>query len=99
MTFSEKYDKVGTGIVMGFLLPLIVAIFVFLFSKGNPGLFSWLSKIGQAGIESHIITLCVFPNILLFLLFNHFDMLNASRGVLGVTIFWAVIVFAVYFLV
>jgi len=98
MTFTEKYDKVGTGIVGGVLLPLIIAFLVFLFTKGNPGLSSWLSKIGQAGIESHIITLCVFPNILIFLLFNHFDMLRASRGVLGVTIFWAVIVFAVYFL-
>ena len=98
MTFREKYDKLRTGIISGILLPVITAFIIFLFSKGNPDLPAWLSKIARAGIESHIITLCVFPNILIFLLFNQFDMLRASRGVLGVTIFWAVIVFGVYFL-
>jgi len=98
MTLPEKYDKMGTGIFAGFLLPLLAAILVFLFAKGDPGLGKWLGKIAQAGIETHLITLCVFPNILIFLLFNQFDMLRASRGVLGVTIFWAVIVFGVYFL-
>jgi hypothetical protein len=98
MTIPEKYDKLTTGIVSGFVLPLIIALFVFLFAKGNPSLNGWLNKIVNAGVQTHIITLCVFPNVLIFLLFNHFDMLRASRGVLGVTIFWAVIVFAVKFL-
>jgi len=40
----------------------------------------------------------VFPNIFLFLLFIRFDMLKSARGVLGITIFWAVLVFAVKFL-
>ena len=98
MTIPEKYDKLTTGIVSGLVLPLIIAFFVFLFAKGNPSLNEWLNKIVNAGVQTHIITLCVFPNVLIFLLFNHFDMLRASRGVLGVTIFWAVIVFAVKFL-
>ncbi len=98
MTVPEKYDKLITGIVSGLVLPLIIAFFVFLFAKGNPGLNEWLNKIANAGVRTHIITLCVFPNVLIFLLFNHFDMLRASRGVLGVTIFWAVVVFAVKFL-
>jgi hypothetical protein len=98
MKLTEKYDRIGTGLISGLILPLIVAVFVFLFSKGNPGLGEWLKKVMRADIVSHIITLCVFPNVFIFLLFNHFDMLRASRGVLGITMFWAVIVFAVYFL-
>jgi len=98
MKFAEKYDRIGTGLLTGTLLPLIVAIFVFLFSKGDPGLGEWMRKVLRADIVSPIITLCVFPNVFIFLLFNHFDMLRASRGVLGITMFWAVIVFAVYFL-
>jgi len=97
MTTAEKYDKLATGIISGFLLPVVIAIFIFLFSKGEPGLKTWLSKITEANIITHIITLSVFPNVVIFLLFNHFDMLRALRGVLGVTIFWAVIVFGIYF--
>jgi hypothetical protein len=95
MTFAEKYDRLATGIISGFLLPVIIALFMFLFAKGNPGMDIWLSKIVAAGIATHVISLCVFPNVLIFLLFNHFDMLRASRGVLGVTIVWAILVFIV----
>jgi len=97
MTLPEKYDKLATGIIMGFLLPFMIAFLIFLFTKGDPGLKSWFTKISEANIITHIITLCVFPNVAIFLLFNHFDMLRASRGVLGVTIFWAIVVFGIYF--
>lgn len=98
MTLPEKYDKLATGIISGFLLPVLIAILIFIFSKGDHSINLWLNKISDANIITHIITLCVFPNVAIFLIFNHFDMLRASRGVLGVTIFWAVIVFGVYFL-
>ncbi|MCJ7449759.1 MAG: hypothetical protein MUO72_18950 [Bacteroidales bacterium] len=95
MNISEKYDKMTTGIISGLLAPILTALIVFLFSKGNPSLQTWLNRIADADIITHMISLCVLPNLLLFLLFNRFDMLRASRGVLGITIFWAVIVFAV----
>jgi hypothetical protein len=95
MTKSAKYDKIASGVASGIILPLLVALFVFLFSKGDPGLTEWLRKISLAGVETQIITLCVFPNVLIFFLFNYLDMLRASRGVLGITIVWAVIVFIV----
>ena len=98
MTILEKYDKVSTGAIGGFLLPFIIILIVYIFAKGNPSIAEWFAKISKAGIETHVISLCVFPNIIIFLLFNQLDMLRASRGVLGVTIFWAIIVFAVYFL-
>jgi hypothetical protein len=98
MTIPEKYDKLITGLLSGLLLPFIIAVIVFLFAKGDPGLISWLSTIVKADIVTHVITLCVFPNVLLFLFFNYFDMLKASKGILGITIAWAVIVFGVKFL-
>jgi hypothetical protein len=98
MTIPEKYDKMMTGVITGFILPFLTVFIIFLFAKGNPGLFNWLKRIKEANIVTHVITLCVFPNVFIFFLFNHFDMLRASRGILGVTIFWAVIVFGVKFL-
>ncbi len=95
MTLPLKFDKLITGIISGLVLPVITATIIFLFARGDPSLQTWLKKIVDADIVTHIITLCVFPNILIFLLFNHFDMLKASKGVLGITIVWAVLVFAV----
>ena len=98
MTVQEKYDKLITGVVTGLLLPLLTALVIFLLTKGNPSLMMWLKKIADADIVTKVITLCVFPNVIIFLIFNHFDMLRASRGVLGTTIVWAVIVFGIKFL-
>ena len=95
MITSGKYDKLKTGVIAGFVLPFMIALVIFLFAKGDPSLQVWLKKVVAADIVTKIITLCAFPNVIIFLIFNHFDMLRASRGVLGITIFWAVIVFGV----
>ena len=98
MKLYEKYDKVLTGLISGFLFPFIIGIIIFLFSSGHQSLHSYLVRIVDSDIVTHSISLCVFPNLLIFMIFNRFDMLKATRGVLAITIFWAVIVFGVKFL-
>lgn len=96
MTFAEKNDKLGTGLISGFLLPVIILVFIFLFAEGDPGLRLWVNRIRFGGIATHIISVSVFPNVLIFLLFNHFDMLRAARGVLAITIAWAILVLIIW---
>lgn len=98
MTFTERYDKLLTGLISGFVLPVIIGFIIFLFSNDGLSLHSYLLRISDSDIITHSISLCVFPNLIIFLIFNRLDMLQASRGVLGITIFWAVIVFGVKFL-
>ncbi len=95
MTTPEKLDKIITGIICGTILPLIVALIVFLFARGNPPFGLWIERITQANVATHIVSLSVFPNLFVFLIFNYFDMLKASKGVLAVTIVWVVIVFCI----
>ncbi len=97
MTIPEKYDRQVTGLITGILLPFITVIIVFLFASGNYTIQAWLKRVVETDIVTHIITLCVFPNVFLFLVFNHFDMLKACRGLLGITIAWAVLVFVIKF--
>lgn len=93
MKFSERFDRVLTGIISGLLLPFIVGITIFLFTSGQQSMASYLARIAETNIITHSVTLCVFPNIIIFLIFNRFDMLRATRGVLAITIVWAVLVF------
>lgn len=99
MTLQEKYDKTITGIAGGIVLPLIIVFFIFLFARGNPTFEAWIRRVEQANIITHVISLCVFPNVVIFLIFNHFDMLRASRGVLAVTIIWAIVVFCIKYFI
>jgi len=98
MTFSEKYDKVLTGSISGLVFPFIIGLIIYIFSHGHNNLHIYLTRIADSNIITDSITLCVFPNIFIFLIFNRFDMLRASRGVLAMTIVWAVIVFGIKFL-
>lgn len=98
MTFAEKYDRVTIGVVSGVLLPFTVGLIIYLFTAGNLSIPVYLGRISENNIITHAITLCVFPNVAIFLVFNRFDMLRAARGVLAATIGWAIIVFGVKFL-
>ncbi len=98
MIRAEKYDKVYIGAISGFVIPIIIGLCVYLFSTGDKSITEYITRIIFADILTHIISLCVFPNIFLFLIFNRLDMLRATKGVLGITIFWAILVFAVKFL-
>jgi hypothetical protein len=98
MAFSEKFDRVTAGAITGLVLPFLVGSVIYLFSSGHLSLHSYLSRIVESNIITHAITLCVFPNIFIFLVFNRFDMLHASKGVLLITIIWAVLVFSIKFL-
>jgi len=99
MTFVQKYDRFMTGLISGLLLPIIVGLLFFLFSSGhNISLHSYISRIVDSNILTHSISLCVFSNILIFFIFNRLDMLRAVRGVLAITIVWAIIVFGIKFL-
>lgn len=89
----EKFNKPYVGFLAGFLLPLTVGIIVFLSAEGEPNMKAWLLRIKMANIYTHIITLCVLANIIIFMIFNKLDMLKASKGVLAITIIWAFIVF------
>jgi len=97
MTRAEKYDRLMTGIISGFIFPVIVGLVIYLFTAHGRSIPQYLHRIADASIITHAITLCVFPNIFIFLLFNRFDMLRASRGVLAVTFAWAITVFIVKF--
>jgi hypothetical protein len=95
MTFTGKYDRMVIGIAAGILVPVAVALTIYFFSPGNLSLADYIRKISASGIITHTISLSVFSNILVFMLFSRLDMLRACRGVLAITIIWAVIVFAI----
>jgi hypothetical protein len=95
MTFTERFDTLLTGLFSGIILPFIVAVTVYIFSPGNFSLQEYIARIADSNIITHTITLSVFPNVIIFLIFNRFDMLRASRGVLAVTILWAILVFSI----
>jgi len=95
MKLTEKYDKLSTGLISGLLLPVITGLVIYAFTAHGRTIAVYLERIVDANIITHAITLCVFLNVAIFLLFNRYDMLRAARGVLAMTIIWAATVFII----
>ena len=93
-----KHDKQIVGIAAGFVLPLLTGLIIYFFSADSMSIIRYLEYINSSNIVTHSISLCVFPNLVIFIIFNKLDMLNATKGVLAVTIIWALIVLALKFL-
>ena len=98
MKLTERYDKMFAGILSGLILPVIAGLLIFLFTAHGRPLSAYIDRIINGNVITHAITLCVFFNVAIFLLFNRYDMLRAARGVLAMTIVWAISVFIIKFI-
>jgi hypothetical protein len=95
MKASEKYNRVLTGALTGLIVPFIVMLLFFLWKSGTYTMVEFFERLISAGVITNVISVSVFANVIFFLMFNRLDMLRASRGILGITIIWAIIVFIV----
>ena len=95
MWFRQRFNNAISGVAAGLVMPALAFLVFFLLTHHGLSLPDYFSKVEGAGNISEIMSVSVFSNIIIFLLFNRLDMLRASRGVLGITIVWAFAVFAI----
>lgn len=95
MWVRQRFNNAISGVVAGLAVPALAFLVFFLLTHHGLTLVDYLRKVEGAGNISEIMSVSVFANIIIFLLFNRLDMLRASRGVLGITIVWAFTVFAI----
>ncbi|MRR18685.1 hypothetical protein EG827_00690 [bacterium] len=95
MVFRQKYNNALTGVISGIVIPVTAFFIFFLLTRQGLTLDLFIRRMIEVDNVTEVMSVSVFTNILIFLLFNRFDMLRASKGVLGITIVWAFIVFGI----
>ncbi|NLE36016.1 MAG: hypothetical protein GX622_13010 [Bacteroidales bacterium] len=95
MQFRQRFNNVLTGVLAGLILPVIAFLVFFLLTRNGLSMPDYYMKILDAGNITSIMSVAIFANIIIFLLFNRLDMLRALKGVLGITIVWAFVVFGI----
>jgi hypothetical protein len=95
----KKGDHFLAGFLGGLFLPVIV---IFLYYKSNLSFIqpeSFLLPYFFKKIFAPLVSLCVTPNLGLFFVFLQFNRLRSARGVIGITLLYAVGIFIFKFAV
>lgn len=89
---NPAIDKTIYGVLAGLLLPMLVFVVIYLVGKENMPFLSYLKGLWKMESLVPVMSLCVFANLALFMLFIRLKYDRAARGVLASTIFYALAV-------
>lgn len=91
----EKLNYMWLGILSGALLPTVFFMLYYLFRFGYMPFSAFIHRLLETNTIIHVLSLAVFPNLGLFMLFVRGNRLRSGRGVLLATILYAVVAFIV----
>lgn len=93
----KRYNKMIWGLGLGILLPATTLYIFYKIKYDHMLLGEFLSSFHEMGILTHIISLSVIPNLVLFFLFMHKNFLKGGRGVLLATFLFAFLILIIRF--
>lgn len=85
----KKFDKILWGLLFGLLLPALSLFIFYKLKYDNMALVEFLRSFHKMGILTHVISLSVIPNLVLFFLYMSKNYLKGGRGVLLATFLFA----------
>lgn len=94
-TYSQPsaLNNFWLGFVTGLVLPLLIFILYFLFRFHDLAVGRYFKLLIETGKIVHVISLAVFPNLVPFLLFVRTDRYRAGRGIMTITVLYAILIF------
>ncbi len=93
-------DKLGFGLFLGLILPIITAILFYNFAyHGFKTFDEFLEALKFLNSASMFIAVCALSNLAAFLIFANFNKLRIARGIFLMTLVYAMAVVVIKFLV
>lgn len=86
---TNRFDNVGIGFLIGFLLPVIVFFVVYLIGENEIPVTEYIKSLQQLNVLIKLGSLCVFVNSVVFMGFIKLKFEKTARGMLGATIIYA----------
>jgi hypothetical protein len=93
-----KFNNLWIGLGAGILVPLIALTCYYFARYSDLSLVNFVKVYQNLGILTHIVSLAVLPNLLVFFLFIRQNLLKSARGVLLATFLFTFIVLCIRFL-
>jgi hypothetical protein len=89
---TNKFDNVGIGFLIGFIMPVLVFFAVYLIGKSEFSIADYTNSLTKLNVMIKLGSLCVFLNSAVFMGFLQLKFEKTARGILGATIIYAFVV-------
>ena len=94
---KKKPGSMKLGFILGLLFPGVVMMIFYLTKFSSYPVEYFREQLLNMQLFSKFVSICVYPNLLLFFIFIWRNRLYSARGVLGATILLALAVFIIKF--
>jgi mannose/fructose/N-acetylgalactosamine-specific phosphotransferase system component IID len=95
---KTKVNNIYLGIILGILVPAITVFLVYKIRFNQYNLEEFFNTFIQRKVLSSLLSLCIIPNLLVFMIFIWLNHLYSARGVLLSTFIIGFIIVGVKFL-
>jgi hypothetical protein len=95
---KSKVNNVWIGTILGLLVPAVTVFLAYKIRFGQNDFGEFLRVIVQNKVLSPLLSLCVIPNLLVFLIFIWLNYLYSARGVLLSTFIIGIVILGTKFL-
>ena len=89
---TNRFDNVGIGFLIGFIVPVIVFFIVYLIGNNEISVSEYIKSLQQLNVLVKLGSLCVFINSAIFMGFIQLKFEKTARGILGMTILYAFVI-------
>jgi len=89
---NSRFNSLTTGLLLGIAGPLLTLFVIYLITTQDLSIKDYINQLIFFKVYTHIISLSVIPNLLIFFTFIWLNKLKSARGVLLATIILALIV-------
>ena len=96
-TEPSGLNRFWLGFLFGLCLPLVCSLLYYLFRFKNLSIGEYFDFLVQTGKIVHVLSLAVFPNLIPFMFFVRTDRFKSGRGIMAITIFYAILIFVLKF--
>lgn len=86
---KKKVNRMWVGTVLGIVVPAVSLLVYQQLKFDDLSFFEFIKTYFKIGILTHVISLSVIPNLVVFFAFVNTDYLKAGRGVLLATFIFA----------
>jgi hypothetical protein len=101
---STKYtqpsgmNKFWLGFLLGLGFPVVFFLLYFMFRFHDLTFGNYWQRLISTGTIVHVMSLSVFPNLIPFMFFVRTNRFRSGRGTMAITIIFAIIIFALKFI-